>query len=534
MKEGNDVVTILLVEDQELIRLGLKLALDRVPNFCVIGEAEDGLAAVKMASELKPKVIVMDIGLPGMDGVEATQLIKKALPKTRIIMVTTHDADEDIFAALNAGADGYCLKNIAVDQLALAITTVTTGAAWLDPAIASRVLRAGNKSTISTGSTTLPQAGQVTFSKNEQEILSYVEQGLSYEQIAERLMIDVEKVKNYMCQILERMVVPKRISGQLTTSTGQGSGSRLSTANDISGQQDIEMMTEEPPVPTNGTILTDRYVIESMLGSGGMSRVYLAKHLMMDKEVAIKMLHAHLITNKLVLKRFQQEAKMVSGLNHPNIVKIFDFGLTEYGQPYLVMDYVNGQSLQALLHDPASLNLERVVHIFSQVLDGLAAAHAAGIIHRDLKPSNIMVLDLETVKDFVMIIDFGIAKIFLGDDPQAVKLTRTGEVYGSLAYMSPEQCQNAKCDQRTDIYSLGCVMYEILTGKLVFSGTSPYKMISQQVQETPKHFAEICPDRHIPTVLENLVFKALAKDPKARFQSALEMKDALTSVLAQS
>src|SRR5271154_7037709 len=128
MAEVHGLITILLVEDQELTRMGLKLALDRMPGFRVIGEADDGLVAVKQALELKPMVVVMDIGLPGIDGIEATKRIKESLPGVRVVMVTTHDTDDAIFAALNAGADGYCLKNVSVQQLALAIQTITTGA----------------------------------------------------------------------------------------------------------------------------------------------------------------------------------------------------------------------------------------------------------------------------------------------------------------------------------------------------------------------------------------------------------------------
>ena len=519
MIEAIDVTTILLVEDQELTRLGLKMALDRMPAFRVVGEAEDGIKAVKMALELKPNVVIMDIGLPGIDGVEATNRIKKALPDTRIIMVTTADSDESIFSALNAGADGYCLKNIPLDQLALAISTVTTGAAWLDPGIAGRVLRVSNRA----GKDPLPedQLKRFAFSKNEQEILSLIEQGLSYDQIASRLMIDPDNVKGYMCQILERMVVSGRIGKEMKASDHKADQA------DASWTGDINLLNQSPPALTKGTILADRYVIEDGLGSGGMSRVYRARHLLMDKVVAVKMLHYHLTEDSLALKRFQQEAKTVSILNHPNIVKVFDFGLSEYRQPYLVMDYIEGKTLASVLQAEVHIDPVRAVHCFSQILDGLAAAHAKGVIHRDLKPSNIMLVDLETIKDFAMLIDFGVSRMLLGDDSLSSKLTPTGEVYGSLAYMSPEQCKNIEVDSRSDIYSLGCVMYEALTGRIMFSGSGLYEVICKHLYQTSDSFAAACPQTPIPKSLEDVVFKALAKSPEHRFQSALEMKNAL-------
>jgi DNA-binding NarL/FixJ family response regulator/tRNA A-37 threonylcarbamoyl transferase component Bud32 len=527
MTDAGGATTILLVEDQELTRIGLKMALDRMPGLRVVGEAADGLAAVTKALELKPAVIVMDIGLPGIDGVEATHRIKTLLPHTRVVMVTTHDTDEAIFAALNAGADGYCLKNVSVQQLALAIETVKGGAAWLDPGIAGRVLKASATSASQSGSKKGPEADRLAFSKNEKEILSLVEQGLRNEQIASRLMIDVENVRNYMCQILERLVVSRQISVEPLKS-----GDKVAPDKSKCGE-DVDLLSEQIPALTAGTILADRYVVEGVLGTGGMSRVYRAKHLLMDKPVAIKVLHHHLMGDKVALTRFQQEAKTVSVLNHPNIVRVFDFGLSEFGQPFLVMDYIQGEDLESVILENNALDPDRAVRIFSKVLEGLSAAHAKRVIHRDLKPSNIMLVNTDDEPDFAMIIDFGIAKILLGDEAVSSKLTPTGEVYGSLAYMSPEQCKSVAVDHRTDIYSLGCVMYQALTGKIAFQGSGPYEVISKHLKELPAPFGRVCPDKHVPANLEAVVFKALAIEPGQRFQSAAEMKKSLTAVLTR-
>lgn len=276
-----------------------------------------------------------------------------------------------------------------------------------------------------------------------------------------------------------------------------------------------------------GTVLAGRYEVMEVIGGGGMGLVYKARHTMMNRIVAIKMLHSHLTTSPDTLKRFQLEAQAASCLSLPNILTIYDFGVTDEGQPYMVMDYLEGTSLADILEADGHLPVSRSLGIFVQACAGLAHAHQKGVIHRDLKPSNIMLVNYGDQTDFVKIVDFGIAKLLNRVDGSGANLTRTGEVYGSPLYMSPEQCRGHELDARSDLYSFGCVMYKTLTGSPIFQGTEMIELLFKQVSEHPLPFAEICPDAEVPEELERIVFKSLAKDPNDRFQSMTDLKDVL-------
>ncbi len=276
-----------------------------------------------------------------------------------------------------------------------------------------------------------------------------------------------------------------------------------------------------------GTRLADRYEIISVIGHGGMGVVYKARHELIDRVVAIKMLKPQLIMDAASAQRFQQEAKAASRLSHPNVITLFDFGLTPTGQPYLVMDFLQGSSLSELIKRERQLSVDRFVSICSQVCDALDHAHRNGIIHRDLKPGNIMLTTRQGEADLVKVVDFGVAKImpFAGEDSQSV--TQSGEVFGSPVYMSPEQCVGEPLDVRSDIYSMGVVMYEMLTGTVPLRGKDIIQTIMMHKCDLPSPFAQMRPDLHIPDRLEAAVFKALAKDPAKRYQSMSEIKESL-------
>ncbi len=280
--------------------------------------------------------------------------------------------------------------------------------------------------------------------------------------------------------------------------------------------------------PLIGKLIAQRYEILAVLGKGGMSVVYLARHLLMNKVVAIKVLHRHLTTDTVSLQRFRQEARAASSLNHPNVITVHDFGVTtDDGQPFLVMDYVSGVSLGDLLARGGPLPVVRVLHILAQACDALAHAHAHGVIHRDLKPSNIMLVENERQEDCVKIVDFGIAKLLPQEGQEYKQLTQTGETFGSPLYMSPEQCLAGKLDARSDIYAMGCVMYELLTGTPPFAGGNIYETIYKQINDMPKGLGELACDRKIAEPLEAIVFRTLAKEPDQRYQSMLKLKEDL-------
>jgi len=283
-----------------------------------------------------------------------------------------------------------------------------------------------------------------------------------------------------------------------------------------------------------GKVLDGRYKILESIGSGTMGVVYLATHQLMGRTVAVKMLKAEMVAGSESLERFHQEAKAVGALSHPNLIAVFDSGITEAGEPYLVMEYLKGGSLDDLIEKEGRLPAARVAEIFSQVCDGLYHAHQKGIIHRDLKPSNIMLAELEGGGETVKIVDFGIARLLPIEGKDLETLTRTGTFFGSPTYLSPEQCIGRAADARSDLYAVGCAMFESLTGKLPFESELPIEVVTLKLAGTAIKLSETSPDLKIPPQLERVVMKAMDKDPDKRYQSMDLLKRDLEPFILRS
>jgi serine/threonine protein kinase len=285
--------------------------------------------------------------------------------------------------------------------------------------------------------------------------------------------------------------------------------------------RDTEQLPDSSPESFVGRTFADRYEIVALIGEGGFGVVYKARHTLIGRTVAIKVLHER-AADDASLRRFRLEAQAAAGLTHPNIVAVYDFGAADANQLYLIMDYVEGTSLAELLYAEGHLEVLRAIDIFIQTCEALEHAHRRGIIHRDLKPSNIMLARDETEGDFVKIVDFGLAKLIVGD-MQSEKLTQTGDLLGTPLYMSPEQCRGDALDPRSDIYSLGCIMYEALSGRLPICGKNTLSTLYQHISRDPLPFSSVAPEIQVPRTLERIVFKALHKDPAARYQSMAEL-----------
>ncbi|MBX9693060.1 MAG: protein kinase [Cyanobacteria bacterium] len=268
-----------------------------------------------------------------------------------------------------------------------------------------------------------------------------------------------------------------------------------------------------------GQIINDRFRIESMLGRGGMASVYKARHLIVDRSVAIKLLHRNHCSD-IVLRRFTKEGRVLSNLSHPNIISFLDFGMLPSGEPYLVMDYLDGLTLAQLIKKSGALPLRDVLEIFLQLCDGLQHAHSKGVRHRDLKPSNVMIFDSADGRT-ARIFDFGIAKL-LSEDSDDKQLTQTGEVFGSPLYMSPEQCRGLSIDERSDIYSLGCALYEALSGRAPLEGANALLTIQMHASQIPVPICELCPE--LPIQLNSILRKCLAKDPDDRYGAVSDLR----------
>jgi len=283
--------------------------------------------------------------------------------------------------------------------------------------------------------------------------------------------------------------------------------------------------------PLIGKTFADRYVIQSVVGLGGMSIVYKAQHKLMDRVVAIKMLHSNIKNDHTSLERFRMEAQAASSLSHQNIIAVYDFGVTDQGEAFFVMDYLDGENLSEMIERKGKLPYERALNIFKQICDGLGAAHKKSLVHRDLKPANVVLLKEDDGTELVKLVDFGIAKMLPGSGKQQLQLTRTGEVFGSPIYMSPEQCQGLELDKRSDIYALGCLMYETLTGVPPIEGSTFLETLNMHVTATPKSFAERIPDVKIPPALEQLIFQCMAKRPDDRPQNTEQIRDQLSALI---
>lgn len=267
----------------------------------------------------------------------------------------------------------------------------------------------------------------------------------------------------------------------------------------------------------------ERYELISLLGQGGMGSVYKVKDRNLDSVFAVKVLRSDLALEQGAVKRFEQEAVAASQLTHPNLVAVYENGVTHDGEPFLVMDYVSGENLSQLMSRDGYLSASRAIEIFIQLSDAIAHAHSKGVIHRDLKPSNVLVTKTENGADFVKIVDFGIAKVLPASDKDAATLTQTGELFGSPLYMSPEQCLGDRLDLRSDIYSIGCLMYEAVTGKPPFTGSNPIKIIFKHVNEPPPPIRKPLSGHDVPIGLEAIILKCLEKSPDNRYQSAPEL-----------
>jgi serine/threonine-protein kinase len=258
------------------------------------------------------------------------------------------------------------------------------------------------------------------------------------------------------------------------------------------------------------------YKITDKIGEGGMGAVFKGVDVMLEREVAIKMLRPELSRNPQIVERFRTEAVTLAKLNHPYIATLYSF-LREGDDFFMVMEYVRGETLDTVIRRSGAMSLEQAVALFCQALEGIEHAHKLGIVHRDIKPANMMLASEGTIK----VMDFGIARV-LGTD----RMTRAGHLIGTVEYMSPEQVRGEETDGRSDVYSLGILLYEMLTGRVPFTSTSEYELMRRQIEEAPtppRVFAS-----NIPLSVEQVIMTALAKRPESRHQTAGEFRASLT------
>ncbi len=307
-----------------------------------------------------------------------------------------------------------------------------------------------------------------------------------------------------------------------------------------------------------GTVIAGRYKLLADIGYGGMGRVFRALDTKHDELRALKIMHNHLQSDATNVKRFEREAELALGLKHENIVEVIDFGLTETGEPFIVMELLKGESLDDLLKHETRLPLDLFAILFPQICEGLSYSHASNVVHRDIKPSNIMIIDSQEGEQ-IKIVDFGIARVcgttgvvcptsstILKAQPESDKdlspeqreelqrLTQPGEIFGSPLYMSPEQCQGEEADCRSEVYAMGCMMFESLTGKPPLKGENAMDTLLLRINEEAPAINKVVPGVTFPDTLEAVVAKALKRDPNERYQEVYELNAALNSVFSQT
>ena len=518
---------VLLVEDQEVLRLGLKLSFQGMSDIEMVAEAGDGPTAVEQAIATKPSLVLMDIALPGFDGIVATRKIKSALPYTRILVLSSHGEDEYVFPALEAGADGYCLKDVSRETLITAMRTVSDGHTWLDDTVANRLLRTLRRVD--------PEVTSQNYqlSETEMSVLYSVLEGTPMEEISEQLGIPINKVHAYTRRVLHKIAntseaaesMPKAKDRVRKITTDHQLAricsrckAKLPPDSDVCPFDGAETKDDKMV----GTTFAERYEILSVLGSGSGGTVYKARHRFMNRLAAIKVMHPELMPDLDLLQRFRQEAAAANSLEHPNVIRVIDFGVASDGTAFMIQEYVDGPTLREIIDHEGAIPAPLAVELFKQICLGLGFAHRSGIVHRDLKPSNVLVSGYGTLDMRVKIADFGVAKLVRPDNSNVVK-TEMGLVIGSPLYMSPEQCRGHVLDKRADIYSMGCLMYETLTGRPPFVGKDVMEVMFQHVNCEVPNIASTPIGMHLPAILNGIVMKALRKEANTRYRSMEEL-----------
>ncbi|MDR3616966.1 MAG: protein kinase [Candidatus Obscuribacterales bacterium] len=523
--------TILLVEDQPLTLLGIKMSLQELQRYEIVGEATNGLDAVAMAKRLHPDVILMDVSLPGMDGIEASWQIKQDYPRTKIVMFTSHHGSDVVAASLGAGAEAYLLKDRSVDQIAQAIDTVFMGKIWIDPLVADRVVRDNDR----VDKTVRSDVSQL--SPMELNVLKLIRDGLDNKTIATQLRTSEDAVAALMRGLLQTFESSARTSGKQAApdpAVISGGNSARNSHTDLPAIDDKWLeasMDMQGAMPAQEDLFEGKYLMQSVIGEGGGGVVVRAEHIYMKRPVALKILHQALIEDLQAMRSFRREAMSIACLDNDNVIRVYDFGVSEKREPYIVMELFEGTTLKQILVSEQRLALTRFYVIFSQVCSALIAAHAQNLIHCDIKPSNILV-DEKIIPPVVKLADFGLAKKIIKDDEGAASSEETPTVVsGTPAYMSPEQCTAQPLDERSDVYSLGCVMFEALTGHRVFPGNTTRDIFVKHVQEKPPSMLSVCPQAVVPEELEGMISLMLAKEPDDRIQKVADVLAMLSDIL---
>ena len=429
---ASDPIGIVLADDHALIRSGLRRVLDGEADLSVVGEAGDVEAALALTERHQPRVVVLDLNMPGTPTLPAIPRFLEAAPGSAVVVLTMEAEPGFARTALSAGARGYVLKDAAEAELVEAVRSVLAGGTYLDPSLGARLAR-----------------------------------------------------------------MPPEPSG---THPGLSHGEPdLAVGTDFAGHR-----------------------IDGFVGQGGMGIVFRATDLALGRTVALKVIAPDAAGNPIFRARFERESRVAAAIEHPHVVQIYHAGQDE-GLLYLTMRYVDGTDLRRLLRRENRLDPARAVSILGQIAGALDEAHALGLVHRDVKPANVL-LAQRSGRDHTYLTDFGITRR-AGDE----HLTRTGVTLGSVDYIAPEQAHGADVDARADIYSLACILFQMLTGSVVFDREGDLEKLWAHVHDPPRRLVALNPE--LPPGLQDVLDRALAKNPGDRQQSATQLAQDATAAL---
>lgn len=510
---------IVVVEDDESAASVVKSFLEQEGHLVKV--FHNGAEAQSFILSNEADLIILDWDLPGLSGIEILRDFRTFGGRCPILMLTGHQSVEDKELGFDEGADDYLTKPYNMKELGARVK----GLLRRSQAAIGNVASVGDIIVDFDTNKVMKSGRAITLAPREFQLLSFLVKNRKEEVSMDSLMTRVWTSDSEITPDILRTVVRRltkkldpdgsilRLDGILAGDLGPTGKSTLGMGSSSGGtaDDDFDIML--------GRVLDDKYELIKAIGGGASGRVYKARHKMMNVPVAVKILAPQLSTQPDLVRRFEREARAASLLRHPNIMLVHDMGMTEENQPYMVMELLDGFSLAELIQQNGKLTASDSLEIISQICRGIAKAHEEQLIHRDLKPGNIMLVAENEQAFTVKIVDFGLAKSTRPEE-SGMPLTQTGALIGTPTYMSPEQCQAEAVDQRSDIYAIGCMLFEMLTGTVPFPSSNIIEVLLRHAKEPPPPL--VLPDQNpqLTRGFEYVIHTCLAKQPEQRYPTA--------------
>ncbi len=464
-------------------------------------------------------LIILDWELPGVNGIDILKEYRTKGGAAPVIMLTGKTTLADKEKGFDEGADDYLTKPFEMKELGARVKVHIRRSQATMRVDSGIVLDREKKNAVKDGKVVslVPREFMLL-----DYLLSHTEERLPAEQLANRAWPDDPEATKAILRTTVRRL-RKKIDQAGTFLKAERFPELFDDENSL------ESTAQGDYDPFLGMNLDGKYELIELIGGGGTGLVYRAKHVFMDTYVAVKLLFPQMTAQADHVDRFKREASSAMTLSHHNVLRVHDFGFLDIMQPYLVMELLEGKSLADLISSEGRLSPAQMLDLMQQTASGLAHAHEKGIVHRDIKPSNLMLVEEEADKLSVKIVDFGLAKVTRLDNTTAT-LTKTGDIFGSPPYMSPEQCLGRSVDQRSDIYSLGCIIFEALNGSPPFVGDSLLATILLHVHGLPPSLEVPGASPELLQELERIIGKCLQKDRDYRYESVHELQEDLDRV----